>query len=114
MKAALPLLAALAMLSAGAAPAADPDRGAALYASRCDRCHDESVHRRDPSRRAGSFEQIRAYVWRWDRQLGTAWTGTDIDAVSQYLNETYYHYPCPPEVCKAIASARQPLPAPSR
>ncbi|HLT27481.1 MAG TPA: hypothetical protein VK047_12420 [Zeimonas sp.] len=72
--------------------------GAALYESRCTGCHERSVHSREP-RRAGSFDHIRAYVYRWDRFLGGSWRRDEIDAVAQYLNERYYHFPCPPEVC---------------
>jgi mono/diheme cytochrome c family protein len=107
MRAALCFAAAFALLGAGAATAADPARGRSLYESRCDGCHDESVHQRSP-RRAASFEQIRAYVWRWSRELGTAWTDADLDAVAQYLNEKYYGFPCPPDVCKALTALHGP------
>ena len=82
--------------------AGDESLGAALYESRCTGCHERSVHTRNP-RRASSFDQIRAYVWRWDRYLGGAWQPGEIDAVAQYLNERYYHYPCPQEVCGLAA-----------
>ena len=87
---------------AGALPAAHAANGeplgAALYESRCTGCHERSVHARDP-RRAGNFDQIRAYVYRWDRFLGGSWQRSEIDAVAQYLNERYYHFPCPQDVC---------------
>jgi cytochrome c553 len=88
------------LLAAGGAPAADTDHGRALYEARCDRCHDSSVHGRNP-RSARTFDQIRAFVARWDRELGTAWTVSDINAVARYLNDKYYHFPCPAEYCKA-------------
>ncbi|MCD6674084.1 MAG: hypothetical protein LT106_14680 [Burkholderiaceae bacterium] len=82
--------------------AGDESLGAALYESRCTGCHERSVHTRSP-RAAGSFDQIRAYVWRWDRYLGGAWQQAEIDAVAQYLNERYYHFPCPQDVCGVAA-----------
>ncbi len=90
----------LGLHGAQAAPA--ESLGAALYESRCTGCHERSVHSRAP-RRAGSFEQIRAYVWRWDRYLGGTWNQAEIDAVAQYLNERYYHFPCPQDLCGVAA-----------
>lgn len=101
-----PALLAGVLLAAGGASAAyaasDESLGAALYESRCTGCHERSVHSRSP-RRAESFEQIRAYVWRWDRYLGGAWQRAEIDAVARYLNERYYHFPCPQDVCGMAA-----------
>lgn len=78
--------------------AVDVGLGQALYESRCTVCHDRSVHARNP-RSAQTFRQIRAFVSRWDRELGARWRPDEIDAVTQYLNERYYHYACPAEVC---------------
>ncbi|MCO5100486.1 MAG: hypothetical protein M9885_06270 [Burkholderiaceae bacterium] len=105
VRAAGALLAVVAAASTGlhSARAAQPGSlGAALYESRCTGCHERSVHSRDP-RRAGDFDQIRAYVWRWDRFLGGAWQRDEIDAVAQYLNERYYHFPCPQDLCGVAA-----------
>ena len=94
-------LVALSLLAApSAATAADTSRGKALYESRCDKCHDLSVHSRNP-RSARTFDHIRAFVARWDRELGAAWTDEDINEVARYLNEKYYNFPCPQSVCKA-------------
>jgi mono/diheme cytochrome c family protein len=97
---------AAAAIGSGGLPAAhaagDESLGAALYESRCTGCHERSVHTRSP-RRAASFDQIRAYVWRWDRYLGGAWQHDEIDAVAKYLNERYYHFPCPQDVCGLAA-----------
>lgn len=89
---------AAAFAPASTYAAADESLGRALYESRCTECHDRSVHSRSP-RSAQSFDQIRAYVFRWDRELGGLWRRDEIDAVAQYLNERYYHYPCPQDVC---------------
>ena len=84
-------------------------RGRALYEIRCGLCHDRSVHQRN-SRSAKSFAQIRSAVARWDRELGAVWRGDEIDAVSRYLNDRYYNYPCPRSVC---GSERVQVPAPT-
>lgn len=84
---------------ASVAHAANEDSlGRALYENRCTDCHEHSVHSRSP-RLAGNFDQIRAYVYRWDRYLGRIWQRAEIDAVARYLNERYYHFLCPQDVC---------------
>lgn len=90
-------VAALSIL-ATCAYAADTDRGKALYESRCNTCHESSVHSR-AARSAKTFDHIRAFVSRWDRELGQIWTIEEINEVARYLNERYYHYPCPATVC---------------
>jgi hypothetical protein len=95
---ALALLAATSMTQA--APAADPVRGKTLYETRCWICHETSVHSRSP-RSAKTFEDVRGFVARWDKELGGGWSPEDIDDVTVFLNGTYYRYPCPASVCKA-------------
>lgn len=90
---------AAALTVAAGAEAADTDRGKALYESRCDTCHETSVHSR-AVRSARTFDHIRAFVSRWDRELGGVWTTEEINEVARYLNERYYHYPCPQSVCR--------------
>jgi hypothetical protein len=69
-----------------------------LYESRCSGCHDRSVHART-ARAAQSFGDVRGYVMKWDRQTGALWRDDEIDAVTRYLNERYYRFPCPPAMC---------------
>lgn len=90
---------ALALIG-GAAPAAagDPDRGRALYETRCVECHDASVHRRE-TRKATTFEGVLAQVSRWNANLGGAWTAAEIEDVAVYLNWRYYRHSCPESVC---------------
>jgi mono/diheme cytochrome c family protein len=86
------------MCWAATAAAGDPDRGRALYESRCVECHDTSVHRRE-SRKAQTFEAILAQVSRWNASLGGAWTAAEIEDVAVYLNWRYYRHPCPEAIC---------------
>jgi cytochrome c5 len=88
-------LVAASALAAGSASGADAERGRALYESRCDSCHSESVHGR-AKRVAKDFDDVRRWVGRWNANLGLHWGDEEIDDVSLYLNNTYYRYPCPP------------------
>jgi len=76
------------------------ERGRALYEARCDGCHEKSVHQRD-SRLAKDFSQVRAAVARWDRETGSLWRPDEVEAVTRYLNDRYYNYPCPSILCRS-------------
>lgn len=97
---ALAALAVAALMAATTwrAAAADRDRGMVLYETRCVACHDTGVHSR-VARRAKNFEDVRAWVTRWSNFLGGDWGPTEIDDVSRYVNERFYDYPCPSEIC---------------
>lgn len=96
------LAAVAGCLVALAAPAgaANPARGKSLYETRCWVCHETSVHSRKPQA-ARSFDDIRAFVVRWDKELGGGWTSEDITDVTMYLNYRYYTFPCPRSICPA-------------
>lgn len=89
----------LSGLSVAQAPA-DAERGKILYEARCSACHASSVHNRD-SRKAKSYDGLRAQVLRWSAEAGKGWTADEIDAVALYLNRLYYQFPCPQQLCKA-------------
>ena len=89
----------LAGLSAAQA-AADAERGKNLYETRCGACHAISMHQRN-SRKAKSFDGVRAQVLRWSSETGGSWSGEEIDAVTMHLNQRYYRFPCPQSLCKA-------------
>jgi hypothetical protein len=71
--------------------AADPSRGETLHASHCTSCHDSSVYTRE-NRRVTSLEGLRKQVQRCELSLGLKWFDEDLEAVTQYLNETYYRF----------------------
>ena len=83
------------------------DRGRALYETRCIACHERSVHQRE-SRRATDFASLRAEVARWSGTAGSEWRDEDVDAVTVFLNQRYYRFTCPPDVCRAPARAALP------
>lgn len=78
----------------------DLARGQSLYETNCGGCHDRSVHGR-PERSARTYEEIRTYVVRWQREVGASWRPDDVDAVTAWLNDRYYRFPCPTTVCAA-------------
>ena len=80
------------------ASAGDIARGKVLYNTRCVGCHDRSVHNRE-ARKALTVEGIKAQVRRWDRFMEGAWGEPEVNDVTTYLNDAFYKYPCPPEVC---------------
>lgn len=91
----------VALLAAPAPLAADAERGRALYELRCTTCHSESVHGRQ-KRVANGFDEVRAWVARWNESLVLGWSSEEIDDVTVHINRTYYHYTCPPDVCTVI------------
>lgn len=96
----LAALFALALALPAGAGAADAAQGKTLYETRCSGCHDASVHQRS-KRKAKSYAAVRAQVARWSEQTGGSWSKEEIDSVTYYLNDRYYHFPCPQSLCKA-------------
>ena len=97
---------ALACVICAPSPArgADAGRGRLLYEARCTLCHSRSVHLRE-TRKATSFEGVRAQVARWNTELGGAWSADEINDVTVYLNNHYYSYRCPESVCRSEQAA---------
>ena len=74
------------------------ERGQALYELRCGDCHSISLHKRSrPTAR--NYEDVRTWVRHWSGVERMNWEKQDIDAVTQYLNERFYKYPCPGDTC---------------
>ena len=80
--------------------AADQARGRTLYETRCGACHENSVHRLE-SRKAKSYDLLRAQVQRWSAEVGGVWTADEIDDLTFYLNQRFYRFPCPQRWCRA-------------
>ena len=96
---AIPLLAALFLLSgnsagAGAQPITEPSRGELLYTTHCVACHNARVHWRD-KRIAKDWNGLRAQVRRFEGIQSLKWSEADITAVAEYLNTFYYDYSVP-------------------
>lgn len=66
-------------------------RGQLLYENQCHSCHESVVHVRQ-DHKARNMADIQYWVGRWSQEVGTKWSADEIDAVVQYLNDTFYHY----------------------
>jgi mono/diheme cytochrome c family protein len=75
-------------------PAADTERGRGLYEESCTACHAQSVHARS-KRVARDFDEVRAWVERWNGTLSLRWGDEEIEDVTAYLNATFYRYAVP-------------------
>ncbi len=67
-------------------------RGALLYETHCGTCHSKELHWRD-KRLAKDWASLANQVRRWQDNASLNWSGEDIGAVSEYLNERIYRYP---------------------
>lgn len=80
-----------ACVTVAPAPAADLDRGRALYENHCLSCHSVKVHNRK-QRWPADLSQLRVIVGQWQEQQKLRWSRDDIEDVVYYLNVTQYSY----------------------
>lgn len=86
------LLLAAALPAVAAPPPADPQAHAkALHTQYCVQCHQSEVYTR-ANRRIKDLGALRNQVQRCDENIGLRWFDDDINAVTQYLNDQYYHF----------------------
>ena len=78
--------------------AADLGHGRKLYEQTCDACHSANVHWRE-KRLVTSWGSLLYQVTRWQANAGQRWEEGDIKDVAAYLNEQFYHLPCPASEC---------------
>ena len=67
-------------------------RGAMLYENHCIQCHTQQVHWRE-KKIATDWNSLIAQVDRWQNNSGLKLNKSDIEEVSHYLNDKFYHYP---------------------
>jgi mono/diheme cytochrome c family protein len=84
---------AIALLALGGtrALAADPERGAELYANHCTGCHTSQAHIREHHKVDGP-QALRAWVDRWQRNQTLRWSAADIEDVAAYLDSAFYKF----------------------
>jgi len=87
--------------------AADLEHGRKLYEVSCDACHNANVHWRD-KRLVDSWPSLLHQVNRWQRNSRQKWEAADINDVAAYLNDRFYHLPCPANECAPKAAALPP------
>jgi cytochrome c2 len=79
------------LFAASTLPAADVEKGKALVAENCTKCHDERVYTR-ADRRVTTGNGLDQQVRRCEQSLGLKWFDDDIENVAAYLNQNYYHF----------------------
>ena len=75
----------------GTAPAADSERGEALYLQHCLGCHESNAYIRQ-DRRVSDLTDLRRWVARWAFYLRLQWGGQELGDVTAYLNRAYYGF----------------------
>lgn len=77
--------------TANAPVALDAHPGKILHEANCISCHDAKVYTR-PERKVLDYTQLAAQVRRCDANLGSRLFDEDLAQITDYLNQTYYHY----------------------
>jgi cytochrome c553 len=72
-------------------PAAQAADGKLLVEKNCTSCHDDSVYTRK-DRRVTTLEGLKKQVKRCELNLGLKWFDDEVNAVADYLNDTYYRF----------------------
>lgn len=74
------------------------EQGQTLHDSQCIECHSRMtggdgtvIYGRD-DRLATTLEKLQQRVSHCSKGANTGWTETEIHAVTEYLNSTFYHY----------------------
>jgi mono/diheme cytochrome c family protein len=63
--------------------------GKALHDKNCMGCHQAEMYKRD-NRKVKTLAYLGTSVENCNTQLGTGWFPEDVQAVTKYLNATYY------------------------
>ncbi|HBE92550.1 MAG TPA: green heme protein [Gammaproteobacteria bacterium] len=71
--------------------AIDIDHGKSLQQQNCMRCHDDSMYTRE-ERRVTTRDALQHQVQRCETNLNLAWFPEDVDAVTEYLNTSFYKF----------------------
>jgi mono/diheme cytochrome c family protein len=92
MKALLvPLAAFVLTVGANSVFAADAGHGKQLQQKNCMSCHDDAMYTRE-NRKVTTPAGLKKQVRRCEQTLGLQWFDEDIDAVSSYLNDSFYKF----------------------
>ena len=79
------------VLASSSLPAVDIDHGKTLQQQNCMRCHDDSMYTRE-ERRVTTLDALKHQVQRCETNLNLTWFPEDVDAVTDYLNTTFYKF----------------------
>lgn len=67
-------------------------RGQALYENQCRSCHESWAHERKGHSAVASMQDLRRRVAAWATHSGLDWSGEEVDDVTEYLDQTFYHF----------------------
>ncbi len=89
---------ALFLASSGVVSAADIAHGKTLHKEHCVACHTSLTNGKPDSlytradRRVTSLEGLKKQVRRCELSLGLRWFDDDIEDVTAFLNQDFYHF----------------------
>jgi mono/diheme cytochrome c family protein len=66
-------------------------RGQRLYEDHCDACHDSLTHP-GKEQKVHSLSELRQRIASWAEHTRQYWGDSDIDDVSYFLNQSFYHF----------------------
>lgn len=66
-------------------------RGQILYDKHCLPCHNVEPHWQEKAK-ATDWQSLQVQVAHWQYDAGLEWRHTDIEEVSRYLDNQYYHF----------------------
>ncbi len=69
----------------------DTLRGELLYENHCSQCHSEQIHWRKKTL-VTDWKTLISEVNRWQNASGLEWSNSDINEVSRYLHDQFYHF----------------------
>ena len=79
-----------ALWSAAAGAQEATDRAQALYENHCQFCHADWAYTHE-GRKVTTLKDLRLRVDGWSAHAGLHWSAEEIDAVTRYLDERFYH-----------------------
>ncbi|MGB8598783.1 MAG: hypothetical protein WCD07_02155 [Burkholderiales bacterium] len=74
-----------------------------MHDNHCIRCHDIWMYQSE-RRISKDWKSLRAAVSHWQRELKLKWKEADIDDVTAYLNQLFFHFPVSILVCEGDTS----------
>jgi len=77
--------------ASSSSPAIDINHGKSLQQENCMSCHDDSIYTRE-ERRVTTLDALQQQVQRCETNLNLTWFPEDVDAVTGYLNTTFYKF----------------------
>ena len=79
------------VMASSSSAAVDINHGKSLQQQNCMRCHDDSIYTRE-ERRVTTRDALQHQVQRCETNLDLAWFPEDVDAVTEYLNTSFYKF----------------------